>query len=137
MVGHGQSQGQKNRNGPSGPNLLREATSNESVSNDSSSDGGSGGNGTGGGGNGDSETIGGTRSGPHGANLFVYHLPKRFTDRDLFTLFARVGNIISAKVYVDKQTQESKCFGFVSFKHAYEASMAIKQLNGYQVHHTL
>ena len=80
-----------------------------------------------------SETIGGTRSGPPGANLFVYHLPKRFTDKDLFQLFSRIGNIVSAKVYVDRQTHESKCFGFVSFQHTYEAAMAIKQFNGYQV----
>ena len=77
--------------------------------------------------------MGGTQSGPLGANLFVYHLPKRFTDRDLFALFSRIGNILSAKVYVDKQTHESKCFGFVSYQFPYEASMAIKQLNGFQV----
>lgn len=94
-----------------------------SESNDSNSD-----NGVGAG-----DSIGGTRSGPPGANLFVYHLPKRFTDKDLFQLFSRIGNIISAKVYVDRQTHESKCFGFVSFLQPYEAAMAIKQFNGYQV----
>ena len=85
------------------------------------------------------EAIGGTRSGPPGANLFVYHLPKRFGDKDLFHLFSQSGKIVSAKVYIDKMTQESKCFGFVSFRHKYEAGLAIKTLNGIQVilHNTL
>jgi hypothetical protein len=49
--------------------------------------------------------------GPSGANLFIYHLPRDLTDADLATLFAPFGNVISAKVYVDKKTAESKGFG--------------------------
>lgn len=51
------------------------------------------------------------REGPAGANLFVYHLPHDLTDADLATAFNPFGNVISAKVYVDKYTGESKGFG--------------------------
>jgi CUG-BP- and ETR3-like factor len=51
------------------------------------------------------------REGPAGANLFVYHLPHDLTDADLATAFNSFGNVISAKVYVDKYTGESKGFG--------------------------
>ena len=54
------------------------------------------------------------REGPAGANLFVYHLPHDLTDADLATAFNPFGNVISAKVYVDKYTGESKGFGTLS-----------------------
>lgn len=58
------------------------------------------------------------REGPAGANLFVYHLPHDLTDADLATAFNPFGNVISAKVFVDKFTGESKGFGksFVAFR---------------------
>lgn len=49
--------------------------------------------------------------GPAGANLFIYHLPRDLTDADLATLFSNFGDVISAKVFVDKKTMESKGFG--------------------------
>ena len=51
------------------------------------------------------------REGPAGANLFIYHLPHDLTDADLATAFNPFGNVLSAKVYVDKYTGESKGFG--------------------------
>lgn len=49
--------------------------------------------------------------GPPGANLFIYHLPNDLTDADLATAFAPFGHVISAKVFLDKRTGESKGFG--------------------------
>lgn len=49
--------------------------------------------------------------GPTGANLFVYYLPGSLTDADLATAFAPYGSVLSAKVYYDRDTGESKGFG--------------------------
>lgn len=71
--------------------------------------------------------------GPEGANLFIYHLPREFDDRHLFELFQPYGQVLSAKVFIDKATQQSKCFGFVSYDNILSASVAIHHLNGYNV----
>lgn len=79
--------------------------------------------------------LGGGRSieGPKGANLFVYHLPHDLTDADLATAFAPFGNVISAKVFIDKRSGESKGFGFVSYDTPSSADEAIKSMNGFQI----
>jgi CUG-BP- and ETR3-like factor len=73
------------------------------------------------------------KEGPDGSNLFIYHLPQEWGDLDLFQLFATYGNVISAKVFIDKNTQLSKCFGFVSYDNPVSAATAIQALNGYQI----
>ncbi|XP_071113247.1 CUGBP Elav-like family member 2 isoform X15 [Haliotis cracherodii] len=71
--------------------------------------------------------------GPEGANLFIYHLPQEFSDHDLMQMFVPFGNVISAKVFIDKQTNLSKCFGFVSYDNPMSAQAAIQAMNGFQI----
>ncbi|KAG0600721.1 hypothetical protein M758_11G056200 [Ceratodon purpureus] len=78
-------------------------------------------------------SVGPQTEGPAGANLFIYHIPPEFGDHELSTAFSSFGNVISAKVFVDKTTGASKCFGFVSYDTPEAAQAAINVMNGFQL----
>jgi cold-inducible RNA-binding protein len=63
-------------------------------------------------------------------NLFVGSLAYSVTDDDLQQFFATAGNVVSAKVITDRETQRSKGFGFVEMGSDEEAKAAIAQLDG-------
>lgn len=71
-----------------------------------------------------------TASGPPGANLFIFHVPNDMTNRNLHDLFAPYGNVISARIMVERETGRSRGFGFVSFDNPREAEAAVRAMDG-------
>lgn len=65
--------------------------------------------------------------------LFVGGLPYSVTDEDLRQLFVEFGQIISAKVIIDRETNRSKGFGFVEFENDAEAKAAIEAMHDKEV----
>ena len=73
------------------------------------------------------------RTGPEGANLFIYNLSPQQGDMELAQMFAPFGNVVSAKVFTDKATHLSKCFGFISYDNPTSAEAAISNMDGIQL----
>ncbi len=62
-------------------------------------------------------------------NIFVAKLSSTTTSEDLRALFSEHGSVSSAKVIMDKETGNSKCFGFVEMEDETEGFNAINALN--------
>lgn len=65
-----------------------------------------------------------------GTKLYVGNLPYGVRDHDLQQSFAQFGNVLSAKVMVERDTGRSKGFGFVEMGSDSEAQTAIQRMNG-------
>ncbi|CAK65204.1 unnamed protein product (macronuclear) [Paramecium tetraurelia] len=81
----------------------------------------------------DLATFNSKKTGPPGANLFVFHLPNEHKDSDLMDLFSSYGNVISARVMTDPKTGKSKGFGFVSFDKQESAQKAKEAMDGHLI----
>ena len=64
------------------------------------------------------------------SKLFVGSLAYAVTDASLEEFFKSAGNVVSAKVIIDRDSGRSKGFGFVEMGSEEEAKAAIDQLNG-------
>jgi len=62
-------------------------------------------------------------------NIFVAKLNPRTNDTSLLDLFQEYGEVTSAKVIFDRETGNSKGFGFVEMPDDSEAMQAIESLN--------
>lgn len=62
-------------------------------------------------------------------NIYVGNLPYSMDDAALRELFAAHGEVGSAKVIMDRETNRSKGFGFVEMPKDAEAESAISTLN--------
>lgn len=65
-----------------------------------------------------------------GNKLYVGNLPFSATDDSLREMFARAGQVESARIITDRDTGRSKGFGFVEMSTEQEASEAINKFNG-------
>lgn len=65
--------------------------------------------------------------------LFVGSLPWAVNDDTLKETFTNYGNVVSARVVKDHQTNKSRGFGFVEMETETEANAAIEALNGAQM----
>lgn len=63
-------------------------------------------------------------------NIYVGNLSYRMDDRDLEAVFAKYGEVKSAKIITDRETGRSKGFGFVEMSAKEAGTEAIEALNG-------
>jgi len=65
-------------------------------------------------------------------NIFVGNLPYTSSEQQLRDMFAQYGQVSSARIISDRETQRSRGFGFVEMPNDNEGRAAIEALNGYQ-----
>jgi len=65
--------------------------------------------------------------------MYVSNLSFHTNDESLKTLFSEFGNVTSAKVITDRETGQSRGFGFVEMNVVAEGQTAMKSLNNREV----
>ena len=72
-------------------------------------------------------------SGKSEKKLFVANLPWALRGKDLKEIFEEYGEVVYAKVILDRETRKSKWFGFVEFANAEDAKKAVKEMQGAEI----
>ena len=62
-------------------------------------------------------------------NIFIAGLTHRVTEHDLIDIFEEYGTISSVKVITDRDTGQSRGFGFVKMADKADGQRAIEELN--------
>ena len=65
-------------------------------------------------------------------NIYVGNLSYGITEEDLRALFAEFGDVSSAKLIIDRETNRSKGFGFVEMSSNDAANKAIDELTEHE-----
>ena len=65
--------------------------------------------------------------------IYVGNLPYKIRDEELKNLFTPYGEVASANVIIERDTNRSKGFGFVEMPSKEEAEKAIAELNNKEV----
>jgi len=66
-------------------------------------------------------------------NIYVGNLPYSMDDNQLREMFAQEGQVRSARVITDRETGNSRGFGFVEMVSSEEAEAAIARFNGFSM----
>lgn len=66
-------------------------------------------------------------------DIYVTSLPFKLKENELRAMFEEYGEVLSAKIIIDKRTRQSKGFGFVEMPNTMEARKAIQELNDAEV----
>ena len=61
--------------------------------------------------------------------LFIANLPWSLRGKDLKEIFSEYGEVIYAKVILDRETWKSKGFGFIEFANSEDATKAVQEMN--------
>ncbi|KAI3520727.1 hypothetical protein L1887_10177 [Cichorium endivia] len=70
---------------------------------------------------------------PEGAKIFVGNLPYDFDSEKLANLFNSAGVVDIAEVIYNRDTEQSRGFGFVTMSTLEEAEQAVEKFNGYDL----
>ena len=64
-------------------------------------------------------------------NIYVANVPFKASEQELKELFEEYGEVTSAKIIMDKETQRSRGFAFVDMPDEAAARQALSKLNGF------
>lgn len=73
---------------------------------------------------------GGEGGGGGMVELYVGNLPEDASSNDVTELFSRFGKVQNVRIITNRESGESKGFGFIEMPNAVEAEAAIRSLNG-------